>query len=158
MADNASVSVERVVAAPPEKVWAMISDVTRMCEFSPENTKCQWIGATKAPVVGARFRGTNVNGKRTWKTVATVVEAQPGVSFAFAVKVGLLPIARWEYRFDASGAGECRVTETFTDLRGVVARILGGPVTGVTDRMTHNRAGMEATLERVAAAAEAGGS
>jgi uncharacterized protein YndB with AHSA1/START domain len=148
-----NVSVERVVAAPADAVWAIVADVTRMCEFSPENTHCEWIGGAKEPVVGAKFRGTNENGKKKWKTVATVVEAQPGHSFAFEVKAGPLGVARWEYRFDPTDTG-CRVTETWIDQRGFIVRTLGGPVSGVIDRADHNRSGMETTLERLAAAAE----
>ena len=148
-----TVSVERAVGAPADTVWALVADVTRMCEFSPENTRCEWIGGAKEPVVGAKFRGTNENGKKKWKTVATVVDAQPGRSFAFEVKAGPLGVARWEYQFDPTDTG-CRVTETWTDQRGFVVRTLGGPVSGVADRAAHNRSGMETTLERLAAAAE----
>ena len=35
MADQVSVTTE--IAAPAEQVWAMIADVTRMGEWSPEN-------------------------------------------------------------------------------------------------------------------------
>ncbi|HEV7527229.1 MAG TPA: SRPBCC family protein [Acidimicrobiia bacterium] len=149
-----TVSVERVVAAPPGVLWAMVADVTRMCEFSPENTRCKWIGRTKAPVVGAKFRGTNENGKKKWKTVATIVDAQPGHSFAFQVKAGPFGVARWEYRFDPTNDGGCLVTETWIDQRGLVGRTLAGPVSGVTERTEHNRAGMVTTLERLAASAE----
>lgn len=149
-----NVVVERTIAAPAGDVWALVSDVTRMCEFSPENARCDWIGRTKEPVVGAKFRGTNENGKKKWKTVATIVDAQPGRSFEFVVKAGPFGVARWEYRFDATPEGGCRVTETWIDQRGWVGRTLGGRVSGVTDRAPHNRAGMETTLERLAAAAE----
>ena len=40
------------------------------------------------------------------------------------------------------------------DERGMVAKTLGKPVSGVADRADHNRAGMEQTLERLKAAAE----
>jgi ribosome-associated toxin RatA of RatAB toxin-antitoxin module len=148
-----TVSVERAVAAPADAVWALVADITRMCEFSPENTRCEWIGGAEGPVVGAKFRGTNENGNKKWKTVATVVDAQPGRSFAFVVKAGPFGVARWEYQFDSTGNG-CRVTETWIDQRGFVGRTLGGPVSGVADRAAHNRSGMETTLERLAAAAE----
>jgi uncharacterized protein YndB with AHSA1/START domain len=149
-----TVSVGRVVAAAPDVVWAMVADLTRMCEWSPENTRCEWIGRSTGPVVGARFRGTNENGKKKWKTVGTIVDAQPGKSFAFEIKAGPFGVARWEYRFDATDIGGCNVTEIWIDQRGIVGRTLGGPVSGVADRAVHNRAGMETTLERLAAAAE----
>jgi uncharacterized protein YndB with AHSA1/START domain len=149
-----TVSVERDVAASPDVVWAMIADVTRMAEFSPENAGCEWIGDTHEPVIGARFRGTNRNGKRRWKTVGKVVAADPGRTFAFEVSSGPLKVARWEYRFEPA-AGGCRVTETWIDQRGLIVTVMGKPVSGVADRAAHNRAGMEATLERLAAVAEA---
>jgi hypothetical protein len=37
---------------------------------------------------------------------------------------------------------------------GGIAKALGKPVSGVGDRASHNRAGMEQTLERLAAVAE----
>ena len=148
------VSVERVIAAPAAEVWALVADVTRMCEFSPENAGCEWIKGSTGPVVGARFRGTNQNGKKTWKTVCTVVEAEPGTAFAFEVTAGPMRVARWAYRFDAADAATCRVTETWTDQRGNFVKVMGGPVSGVKDRAAHNREGMETTLARLAAVAE----
>src|SRR5882724_8853105 len=103
-----NVLVEQVVKARAAEVWAMVSDVTRMCEFSPENTGCEWIKGSTGPSVGARFRGTNANGKKQWKSDATVVEAEPGKSFAFVVKAGPISIARWEYRIDAIDDSQCR--------------------------------------------------
>jgi ribosome-associated toxin RatA of RatAB toxin-antitoxin module len=149
-----NVVVEQVVKAPAGEVWAIVSDVTRMCEFSPENTGCEWIKGSTEPSVGARFRGTNENGKKQWKTDATVVEAEPGKSFAFVVKAGPISVARWEYRIDAIHGAECRVTETWTDQRNALSTFISGRVSGVADRASHNRAGMETTLARLAAAAE----
>jgi hypothetical protein len=150
------VSVARDVAASPDALWAMVADVTRMGEFSPENAGCEWMGTPAEPVVGARFRGTNRNGKRKWKTVGTVVAAEPGRAFAFEVTSGPLKVSRWEYRFEPTDAG-CRVTETWIDQRGRIVTVMGKPVSGVADRAAHNRSGMEATLERLAAVAEAKG-
>lgn len=149
------VSVSRDVAAPAEVVWAMISDVTRMGEWSPETTACTWKGDATGPVVGARFVGRNRNGRRQWSTACEVVAADPGRSFAFDVTVGPLKVARWEYRLEPTDDG-CRVTETWTDQRGAIAKLAGGPASGVKDRVEHNRAGMAHTLGRLAAAAEAG--
>ena len=43
------------MAAPPEQVWALVSDVTRIGEFSPETFEAQWTHGATGPVVGARF-------------------------------------------------------------------------------------------------------
>jgi len=147
------ISVTREIQAPADTVWGLISDVTRMGDWSPETTGCEWIKGASAPAVGARFKGTNQNGSKTWSTVCTVIAAEPGRHFAFRVDVGPIKVAEWAYRIEPSGSG-CTVRETWTDRRGTVIKKLGKPLSGVEDRDAHNRAGMETTLARLAAAAE----
>jgi uncharacterized protein YndB with AHSA1/START domain len=147
------VSVNEEIVAPGEHVWAMVSDVTRMGEWSPETEAGVWLkGATEA-TPGARFRGTNRNGKKHWSTTATVIRAEPGREFAFRVSAGGFQVAEWGYSLEPTSDG-CRVTETWIDRRGLVTRTLGKQVTGVADRASHNRRGMEQTLGRLKAAAE----
>ena len=147
------VSAQRHIRADADTLWKMVSDVTRMGEWSPETTRCEWVGGATGPEVGARFRGVNRLGKRTWKTVNEVVEAEPGRVFAFETKAGPMAVARWEYRFEPADDGTT-VTETWTDERGWFITVAGKLVSGVPDRAEHNRAGMERTLEALAAAAE----
>src|SRR5438270_13263418 len=109
----AEVSVEEHVQAAPDKLYELVSDVTRMGEWSPETTSCKWLGGATDPAVGARFRGSNRSGWRRWSTTCTVVEADPGRAFAFEVKVGPFPVAKWTYEFAAEGQGS-RVTERWT--------------------------------------------
>jgi len=149
------VSVTRDIAAPADRVWAMVADLTRMGEWSPETTGGSWRRGATGPAVGAHFRGWNANGRHRWFTSTVVTRCEPGRCFEFAVSAGGLPIARWTYDFEPTDAG-CRVTESFVDTRGRIARTLGGPVSGVSDRPSHNRAGMEQTLANLAAAAEPG--
>lgn len=148
------VSVSREIGAPADTVWAMVSDVTRMGEWSPENQGGKWLDGATAAQPGAKFRGTNRRGKRRWKSVATVVEAEPGRRFSFRVTAGGgFKVAEWSYSFEPTATG-CRVTETWKDQRSRFFKPISGLATGVTDRATYNRAGMEQTLERLAAAAE----
>jgi uncharacterized protein YndB with AHSA1/START domain len=150
-----TVSVSREIAAPPERLWALVTDLAEMGRWSPENTGGTWIGGATGPSLGARFRGTNRRGLHRWSTLAVVVQWEPTTSFAFDVSAVGFPVARWEYRFEATERG-CRVTETFTDRRGRLIRMLGRPVSGVGDRAAHNRAGMETTLARLDEAAGSG--
>jgi uncharacterized protein YndB with AHSA1/START domain len=152
---TSTVSVSRETPASADLLWAMISDVTRMGEWSPETTSAAWLKGATAPVAGARFRGRNRNGKKRWSTVATVLEAEPGRRFSFRIAVGPLQVADWIYEFEPTDGG-CRVTEQWVDRRGRIGKAIGGPASGVNDRATHNRASMEQTLERLCAAAEAG--
>ncbi|HLH29443.1 MAG TPA: SRPBCC family protein, partial [Acidimicrobiales bacterium] len=43
--------------APVEKVWELVSDVTRIGEFSPETFEAEWLDGATGPAVGVRFRG-----------------------------------------------------------------------------------------------------
>lgn len=150
----ADVTVTRTIDAPAEAVWALVSDVTRMGEWSPEATGAEWRKGATGPEAGAAFRGTNAIGKRKWATSCTVTDCVPGEVFAFEVTGGPFRVARWEYRFDPTETG-CRVSESWTDLRGRVLTGLGKAMTGVEDRAAHNRANMETTLEALDRAATA---
>jgi len=152
MADQVSVRTE--IRAPVDQVWAMVADLPRMKEWSPENDGAVWRkGATEA-AVGASFTGKNRRGSKSWSTVGTIVECEQRRSLAFRVTAGGLKVARWSYLIEPTDAG-CQVTETWTDERGGLVKFLGGLTTGVTDRMSHNRDGMEQTLANLKAAAEA---
>ena len=152
-----SVSVTKEISAPAERLWAMVSDVTRMGEWSPENEGGEWLGDATTPQPGAKFRARNRVGKRSWTTVAAVVDAEPGRRFSFRVSAGPVKVADWSFTFEPAPNG-CRVPESWTDLRPggfkPIARL--GP--GVGDRAAHNRTGMEQTLERLAEVEESGSS
>jgi uncharacterized protein YndB with AHSA1/START domain len=146
-------TVSREIAAPAETLYAMVSDVTRMGEWSPENEGGEWLGDAHSASPGARFRATNRAGSKSWKTVAKVVDADPGRRFAFCVTFGPLKVAEWSYNFEPTATG-CRVSEVWNDLRPGWFKPLSRMGTGVKDRESHNRQGMEETLARLAAAAE----
>ena len=149
-----NIVVSRHVGATPALVFAMISDLPRMGEWSPECTGGTWSGGASGPAVGARFKGTNTHGKKRWSTSVTVAVCDAPTSFAFDVSAVGMAIARWQYDIAADGDG-CAVTESWIDKRNRVAKLFGGPASGVKERDGHNRVGMEKTLEKLAAAAEA---
>jgi uncharacterized protein YndB with AHSA1/START domain len=149
------VSVSRHVGAPAELVWAMVSDITRMGEWSPENEGATWTKGATGPQPGAAFRGVNRKGTRTWRTAGRVVDSDPGRLFSFRITVLGLPGSGWQYRFTPTETG-CLVTETWDDNRGAVVRALGRLATGVDHDAAYTRDGMERTLDRLKSAAEAG--
>jgi uncharacterized protein YndB with AHSA1/START domain len=148
------VSVTREIDAPPEKVWAMVADITRMGEWSPENEGGAWLGGATAAAPGAKFRASNRRGKRKWKTLSTVTAAEAGRTFSFRVSSAGIQVADWSYEFEPTASG-CRVTESWVEQRPGWFKPLARVATGVADRSVTNRAGMEQTLERLAAVAEA---
>ena len=144
------VEVSRVVAASPEQVYGIVSDLPRMGEFSPENTGGRWVKGATGPALGARFEGTNRIGKRKWKTVATVVTCEPGREFAFDVTAAGCKVARWGFLLEASEGGT-KVTEYWDDHRNPLMAKITGFALSVPDRATRNSANMEQTLERISA-------
>lgn len=141
------------IAAPTDKVWALVSDLPGMGALSPENTGGKWIGGATGPAVGARFKGTNKNGGRSWTTNVQVTRCEPGKAFSFAVSSFGIPVANWSYDVSATDNG-CTVTETWEDRRPGWFVKVGGVATGVKDREDATGKNLEATLSAVKAAAE----
>jgi uncharacterized protein YndB with AHSA1/START domain len=146
------VSFSREIAAPAERVWAMVANLDRMGEWSPENDGGRWVGGTDGPAVGAVFGGRNHNGWRRWRTKVTVIESDPPRRFAFRLRIGPLGGCDWVYDIESTDVG-CRVTESWVDHRTWALKKIGWAVSGVADRATHNRATMESTLDSLAAEA-----
>ena len=141
------------IAVPTERVYDLVADLSRMGEWSPENTGGRWLGDATGPEKGVRFRGSNRKGLRRWSTTCTVTAADRGERFAFDVKLGPLPISTWEYTFRPD-AGGTTVTEAWTDRRAAWLRVVAVPVMGIPSRPHHNRRGMESTLAALKAVAE----
>lgn len=149
------ITVSIDVDAPAATVWALVSDITTMGEWSPETTACEWLDGATGAVEGARFRGHNRNGRKRWSTTCTIVRAEPELELTWVVTApGGLRVARWSYEIEPIGDRRCRVSESTCDLRGVVLKKVSAAVSGVEDRAAHNETGMRTTLERLKAAAE----
>ncbi|MGQ0847268.1 MAG: SRPBCC family protein [Sporichthyaceae bacterium] len=146
-------SVTVTMNAPPEKVWALITDVTRIGEFSPETLEGRWIGGATGPAVDARFQGhvkRNGRGPMYWTTCRVVV-CEPNRQFVFAVEAGGKAVNTWGYRLEPNGAGTS-VTEFYRLTPALPLRlywVLLGPLRSKT-----NRAGMRTTLDRIKAVVE----
>jgi len=143
------------VAASPERVYGLISDLPRMGEWSPECERVTWRGGATGAAKGARFVGHNRSGSFRWVTQGEVVAANRGRNLAFEITFWPMAIARWEYFIvpDETGPAACTVIEEWTDRRPALYRTLADKVLG--SRLTHNRTGMQRTLAALARAAEA---
>ncbi|HEY3557895.1 MAG TPA: SRPBCC family protein [Kribbella sp.] len=133
------------VRAPVDAVYALVADLPRMNEWSPECTRVTWTSA------GTRFVGHNRAGFVRWFTFGKVVAAEPGRRFAFEITFGPIPISLWDYEFTAT-AGGCEVTESWTDHRPRLLKRLFRPLFG--DRIPRNVHGIHTTLTRLKATAE----
>jgi hypothetical protein len=153
MTERGSVSRSIDVDAPAEQVFALVSDLPKMGELSPENTGGRWLGGATAPAVGARFRGSNRNGWRRWSTVVRVVTCDPPAHFAFDVDSIGLGVSRWTYQVTPRPGG-CTVTETWQDRRGRAMDVIGLLASGISDRAGFTAQSIEQTLAAVKARAE----
>ncbi len=147
------VEVSRTIKASPEAVWNAISDVTRMGEWSPECHTCEWNDGATEPAVGVMFTGHNRNGEYEWTTEAEITACVPGEVFAFDGVFGDLHFSKWSYTIEPTDDG-CVVTETWDEGRPEKVIEMTKSISGVAERGPHNRAGMEETLARLAAAVE----
>lgn len=148
------IEITRNIAAPPDAVYAAISDVTRMGEWSEECHTCEWHEEFDGPAVGAVFDGHNRNGDHEWTTQGKVVEADPGRAFAFECSMSDFHFSNWGYRIEPTAQGS-RVTEWTENLLPESVMESAAAISGITDRDARNRQTMSGTLERLAAALEA---
>jgi hypothetical protein len=146
-------SVTVRMAASREAVWDLVSDVTRIGEFSPETFEARWTRGSSGPEVGAYFKGhvrRNGVGPVYW-TLCRVTECDPGRDFGFVVEVNGSPVNHWRYQLrDVAGGTE--VTESFELASKGYLRLywlLLGALRGRT-----NERGMRQTLERIRDIAE----
>ncbi|MBA3764802.1 MAG: SRPBCC family protein [Actinobacteria bacterium] len=142
------------IDAPPEAVWALLADIERMGEWSPECHRVEWLGgATPPATTGARFKGWNKSGLLRWSMTCEVKVADPGRELAWATVRGARDIVRWRYLLEASNGGT-DVTESFEALRWPLdVRIFEDIV--MRDRDRERDQAMRTTLERIKAIAEA---
>jgi hypothetical protein len=145
--DEASI----VIDATPEAVYAVVSDVTRTPEYSPEVTSCAWLDGADEARVGARFAARNKVGRGpAWSNHPVVTVAEPGREFAFARTEKFAGTVEWRYLLSPEGTGT-RVVESYdvtAPLSWLGWFIIGG-IYGRTDRREDLRTGIARSLERL---------
>ena len=143
-----------VVARSPETLYNMVSDVTRMGEWSPICKACWWDDGDE-PRVGAWFSGRNELPERTWETRSQVVAADRGREFAFEVNGGWV---RWGYTFTVVDSGT-QVTESWEFLPAGIAgfhdRYGDDARAQIANRTEAAHQGIPVTLAAIKKAAEA---
>lgn len=140
--------------APPDVVWHVVSDVTRIGEFSPETFEAEWVAGATGPAVGAKFRGhvkRNGVGPVYW-TSCKVTTCEPERDFGFAVYGGGQRVNTWRYELATTADGGTDVTESFALVPSGPARVYWALLGW--HRRRANEKGMRQTLERIRAVAE----
>ena len=140
--------VETLVAAPIDAVWEVVSDVTRVGEWSHECHRVEWLdGATRA-VPGARFRGTNKAGPWTWSRTNEVMVAEELRALVWRTVPTLLFPDSSEWRIELGPAeGGTRINQSYEVVRApaLLAHLYAIVVPSHRDR----RAGLSDDLRRL---------
>jgi hypothetical protein len=131
-------SAQTHVAASPDEVYAVVSNLSRSSEWSPECVGGTWIKGRPAEV-GSVFRGENRRApdvvawapvvRGTWFTESEVVAAEPGRTFQWSMRTqaGEKQDSIWAYDVVPAGDGGTVLTHRFRmgrateGIRGIVA-------------------------------------
>lgn len=146
---SASIVIDRPVA----EVFAAVSDVARMGEWSPECVACRWSDGVAGPGVGATFSGDNVAKAgpvtlKRWTTTSEITCYEQDTLFEFVAE----GYSTWRYEFEARG-NSTSVTESFSFAAPTgVQRFL---YETVMRRSTSMVKGMDDTLARIKQVLEA---
>ncbi|MFI0714546.1 SRPBCC family protein [Streptomyces inhibens] len=82
-ADKPTAEVRRHIAASPERVWELVSDIALMPTLSAELESVEWLDGATSPALGARFLGRSTHqALGEWQTTSYVVEYDPPRVFA----------------------------------------------------------------------------
>ena len=140
------------INAPVAKVWSLVSDLSRMPQWSPQ---CRLMKALGPVRPGTRTVNLNRRNRLFWPTTSTITEVIPERKLAFRVNANNTV---WSYELEPTATGT-RVVETRHAENGVKAvstmtvnAVLGG-VPGFEKELVE---GMNTSLARIKAAAERG--
>ena len=157
LTDVAPISASTEIAAPPEKVWALVSDLRNMAQWSPQTAKSILRGENG---LGARFLNINRKGLLVWPTQSKIVRFDaPGADgsgeIAWRVKENY---TIWSLRLEATADGGTRLTSTreapegISDVSVRLTKVAFGGVPKFTGTL---QADMATTLGKIKAAVEA---
>ena len=138
------------INAPLEKVWALVSDLSKMPQWSPQCRVMRALGPVRQ---GTRTVNLNRRNRMFWPTTCTITEVIPQKKLAFRVHQNN---AVWTYELEPTDAGT-RVVESRHAENGVTAfsnMSVNALMGGVPSFERELVEGMNATLSRIKAAAE----
>jgi hypothetical protein len=153
MADVAPLIEESIeVSAEPAQVWALVTDLPRMAQWSPQVVKTIVRGGPIGP--GTRTFNINRRGPLVWPTRSKVVTFEPHREFAFRIKDNFTV---WSFSLEPTAAGTRIVQRRQApDGTSPISNRLVEVVLGGQESFTEElRAGMRQTLTRIKADLEA---
>ena len=104
-------SVELMIDASPEKLYASLTDVMSVGDRSDECRSASWLPGARGPgQVGSRFRGHNRAGLVRWSRVCEILVADPDRQFTFRTVPERFDLSRadsttWRYELTPTEGG-----------------------------------------------------
>jgi len=140
---------ETTIDAPPEAVWAVLGDLRRMPELSPELVRMVPLKAGGLRP-GQWYLGVNRRKAVLWPTRSVVSDVDPGHTVAWDTRSSG---ARWIWELTPEGSGtrvvhRRPVPRRLTGLSSVFARVFLGGVDGHADELEEGMAVSVARLKR----------
>jgi uncharacterized protein YndB with AHSA1/START domain len=139
------------IAAPPDQVWRVVSDLNRMPEWSPQ---CRWIRLLGRLQAGAYTININRQGRKFWPTISKIERLEPGRVIAFRTVTN---DSVWVFEVEATATGSVVTERRIVPAEGtkwvsrtIVEHLLGGE-DSFDDEMLE---GMNTTLRKIKAAVE----
>jgi hypothetical protein len=154
------VDVTIEVAAAPERVWELVSDIAVIARLSRETKSVEWVDGAAGPAVGHRFRGVNEHeAAGQWTTESTVVVCDAPRAFQWDVGAAQAPAASWGYELQAVPAGTRlrgwgRLGPGPSNLTKVIEKFPDKEERIVARRLEEFQAGVAKTLAGIKALAE----
>lgn len=146
------------IAAPPAKVWALVTALDRYGEWSSENQGGKWRNREDGTLctgdVGDTFGGVNKLGDVEWKVPVEIVRREDERDFAFVMATMKYNLVLWRYQLEPNGDGTT-LTESWT-LRNLTPSMQEQGEVEIDQRQQNAVTSIRATLEGIKAAAEAG--
>ena len=140
------------IGASPGAVYALVADVSRMGEWSPEATGGEWMDGGSGQV-GDWFMGHNQAGEREWSRECQVAAADPGSDFTFMVGGVDANFTTWSYEMESVGENRTKLTERFWFVNKTPA-LAAATEEQVAARLDAVQSAIEQTLTAIKAAAE----
>lgn len=164
-ADSPVLSCEVTTAAPPGRVWELVTDIGLPARTGAELYRVEWVDGATAPAVGARFVGHNRNAVLgEWRTLCEITELRAERAFAWAVtdpdgRFGVpadptAPAATWRFDLEPDGTGtrlrhSVRIGPSPSGLTVAIARYPHREEEIMASRAADLRANMRTTLTTI---------
>ncbi|MCW2712768.1 MAG: hypothetical protein JWP24_2962 [Marmoricola sp.] len=152
LTDVAPIEASIDIAAPPARVWGLVSDLRNMPRWSPQ---CRKTFVRGGPIrQGSKLVNINRRGLLVWPTQSMVTEFVPEQKLAFRIKENW---TIWSFTLEPTTDGGTRVVQRREAPKGisdVSVRLTKTVLGGLDEFTTELQQGMNQTLARIKADAE----